>query len=283
MSLGPSDLVLCAGTVPQAGFVERCAAAAEAGFSGVSLFLDDLARARADGLSDADLKAVLRDHGLAVAELDPLMRWLPGTELDGAASAEGQGFFGYGEADFHAAAELVEARSINAVLYCEEELPRDAIAEAFAGVCDRAREHDLLVHLEFLPWTQVRDLPTALAIVEAAGRANGGVLLDAWHHFRSGAANAALEPAAERVLAIQLDDAPAQAEADPVAETMQRRLLPGAGDADLVEMLRRLDAGGCRAPVGVEVFSSELQQLPAQEVARRAADATRAVLAQARG
>lgn len=283
MSLGPSDLVLCAGTVPQAGFVERCAAAAEAGFGGVSLFLDDLARARADGLSDADLKTVLRDHGLAVAELDPLMRWLPGMELGGDASAEGQGFFGYGEADFHAAAELVEARSINAVLYSEEELPRDAIAEAFAGVCDRAREHGLLVHLEFLPWTQVRDLPTALAIVEAAGRANGGVLLDAWHHFRSGAANAALEPAAERVLAIQLDDAPAQAEADPVAETMQRRLLPGAGDADLVEMLRRLDAGGCRAPVGVEVFSSELRQLSAREVARRAADAARAVLAQARG
>ena len=40
---------------------------------------------------------------------------------------------------------------------------------------------------------------------------------------------------------------------------------------------------GCRAPVGVEVFSSELQQLPAREAARRAADATRAVLAQARG
>ncbi len=283
MSLGPSDLVLCAGTVPQAGFVERCAAAAEAGFSAVSLFLDDLKRARMEGFSDADLVAVLRDHGMAVAELDPLMTWMPGAELGGDASAEGQGFFGYREADFHAAAELVGARSINTVLYADEELPQDAIAEAFAGVCDRGREHGLLVHLEFLPWTQVRDLPTALAIVEAAGRANGGVLLDAWPHCRSGVADAALEPAAERVLAIQLDDAPTRAEADPVSETMQRRLLPGLGDADLVEMMRRLDAGGCRAPVGVEVFSSELQKLPARVAARRAADATRAVLAEARG
>lgn len=283
MSLGPSDLVLCSGTVPQATFVERCAAAAEAGFTGVSLFLDDLKRARTEGCSDADVRAVLRDNGLAVAELDPLMSWLPGSGGDGDASAAALGLFGYGEADFHAAADLVGARSINAVLYTEEELPRDAIAEAFAGVCDRAKEHGLLVHLEFLPWTQVRDLPTALAIVEGAGRANGGVLLDAWHHFRSGVENAALEPAAKQVLAIQLDDAPARAEDDPVAETMQRRLLPGEGDANVVEIVRRLDAGGCQAPVGVEVFSTELQRLPVREAARRAADATRAVLAAARG
>lgn len=283
MSLGPSDLVLCAGTVPQAGFVERCAAAAEAGFTGVSLFLDDLKRARAEGSSDADLVAVLRDHGLAVAELDPLLNWMPGTELGGDASAEGQGFFGYREADFHAAADLLGARSINAVLYAEEEQPRDAIAEAFAGVCDRANEHGLLVHLEFLPWTQVRDLPTALEIVCLAGRANGGVLLDAWHHFRGDGANEAIEPVAEHVFAIQLDDAPSRAEADVVGETMQRRLLPGEGDIDLVEIVRRLDAGGCGAPVGVEVFSSALQKLPAAEAARRAADATRAVLAEARG
>lgn len=282
MSLGPADLVLCAGTVPQVGFVERCGAAAEAGFRGVSLFLDDLKRARSEGHGDAELVAVLRDHDLQVAELDPLLDWMPGAGLGGDASAEGSGFFGWREADFHAAAERFQARSLNVVLYAEAELPVDAVAEAFAGVCDRGREHGLLVHLEFLPWTQIRDLPTALRIVEAAGRENGGVLLDAWHHFRSGVADAALEPAASRILAIQLDDAPAAAEPDPVAETMQRRLLPGEGDADLVEMIRRLDAGGCRAPLGVEVFSSELQKLPAREAARRAADATRAVLAEAR-
>jgi len=283
MSLGPSDLVLCTGTLPRAPFVDRCAAAAEAGFTGISLFLDDLKRARSEGCSDADVKAVLRDNGLSVAELDPLMNWMPGTLLAGDADAEGPGLFGYGERDFHAAAELVGARSINAVLYAEEKLPSDAIAEAFAGVCDRGREHGLLVHIEFLPWTQVRDLQTALAIVEEAGCANGGVLLDAWHHFRSGAGNDGLEPAAKQVLAIQLDDAPAEAEDDPVAETMQRRLLPGEGDADVAEIVRRLDAGGCQAPVGVEVFSTELHRLPVREAAQRAADATRAVLAAARG
>ena len=282
MSLGPDDLVLCAGTLGHVGLEERCVVAAEAGFTGVSLFLGDLQRLRDAGRSDADIRALLRDHGLAVAELDPLMSWVPGAGLGAGASEEGEGFFGFGEADFYAAAELVGARSINAVLYSEKPVPTDTVAEAFAGLCDRAKEHGLLVHLEFLPWTQLRDVHAALAIVEAAGRENGGVMFDAWHHFRSGVENAALEVVAARVTAIQLDDAPAQAEEDLVAETLQRRRLPGEGDADLVEMMRRLGAGGCRAPVGVEVFSDELKKLPARETAQRAADTTRAVLAEAR-
>ncbi len=39
MSLGRDDLVLCAGTVPQAGLVERMEVAAQAGFRGLSLGL----------------------------------------------------------------------------------------------------------------------------------------------------------------------------------------------------------------------------------------------------
>jgi sugar phosphate isomerase/epimerase len=75
--LGFGDLVLCAGTLPGAGLEERAAAAAEAGFAGISLFAADYARARAAGRSDADLRALLRDQGLAVAELDALLRWVP--------------------------------------------------------------------------------------------------------------------------------------------------------------------------------------------------------------
>ena len=75
--LGPEDLVLCAGTLGGASFRDRVEAAAEAGFSAISLFLGDYQRARAEGLSDADMRKLLADHGLAVAELDPLMSWVP--------------------------------------------------------------------------------------------------------------------------------------------------------------------------------------------------------------
>ena len=63
---------------------------------------------------------------------------------------------------------------------------------------------------------------------------------------------------------------------DLVKETMEARRLPGEGAIDLVGLIRTLDGIGCSAPIGVEVFSAELRQLPPVEAARRSADATRA-------
>lgn len=269
------DLVLCAGTVPQSGLAERAAAAAAAGFRALSLFPQDYRRAREAGLSDGELRRMLGDHGLAIAEIDPLLSWLPGVG-DAGIDETGRGFLAHGEAEFYAIADALGARSINAALADPGELELDAIAEAFAKLCDRAAAHGLLVTLEFLPWTRIRDAATATALVERAGPANGGVMLDAWHHYRSGAPLDAIS--ASRVLGVQLSDAPAQAEADPIAETLQRRRIPGEGDADLAGLLRHLAAGGCDAPVGVEVFSSALAGRPVEEVAQRVAAATRALL-----
>jgi sugar phosphate isomerase/epimerase len=265
-ALGPDDLVLCAGTAP-------------AGFAGLSLFAEDVRRARAAGLADAALRAVLRDHGLAVAELDPLLTWLPGAG-EGGLRAEGRAFRAAGEDDLYAIADaLGGARGINAAL-ADPPADLERVAGAFGALCDRAAAHGLAVSLEFLPWTHIGDAATAGWIVERAGRPNGGVMLDAWHHARSGAPHASI-PAA-RVTAIQLADAPATPEPDLVDETLHRRLLPGEGAIDLPGLLRRLRAGGCAAPVGVEVFSDALASRPVAEVARAAAAAARRVLAAAR-
>ena len=276
-SLGADDLVLCAGTLAATPLEERIPAAAAAGFRGMSLFLDDLEGARTRGHADADIRARLADHGLSIAELDPLMTWTPGTELGKS------GFLRWQEPDFYAAAAAVGARSINAVAFGAGPVERDAAVEAFGALCDRAAAHDLLVHLEFMPFTPVPDLATALDIVEGAGCANGGVMYDVWHHLRSGGTIEALRGAAPRVLGVQLDDAPAAAESNLVDETLHRRLLPGAGDAQVARAIRALDAGGCQAPLGVEVFSDELATLSPLEIAQRVADATRHVIAEARG
>ena len=281
--LGPEDLVLCAGTLGGASFRDRVEAAAEAGFSAISLFLGDYQRARAEGLSDADMRTLLADHGLAVAELDPLMSWVPGAELGATANEQGAEFFRQREQDFYDAAEALGARSLNAISITDAPLPTPATAEAFAALCDRAAAHGLLVHLEFLPWTSIPDLDAALEIVELANRPNGGLMFDTWHHFRSRGKNDRIRSVpGGRILALQINDAPRQAEENMVDETLHRRLLPGEGDIDLVEILRLLNEVDCPAPVGIEVFSDALAALPARQAARRAGDAARAVLRQAR-
>ena len=275
-SLGFGDLVLCAGTVPLSSLQERVVAAAEAGFAGISLFPHDYQRARASGLSDANLRGLLRDHDIRVAEIDPLLSWVPSDAAGAGVNEAGRAFLATGEDEFYAIADALGARSINAALADPRPALLDAVADAFGALCDRAAAHGLLVTLEFLPWTTIRDAATAASVAIRAGRANGGVMLDAWHHFRSGAAIASIP--AEHVFGIQLSDAPVAAEADPIDETLHRRLAPGDGDIDLAGLLRHLAAGGCVAPVGIEVFSDVWAARPLRDTAQQMAAAARGIL-----
>lgn len=284
MTLGAGDLVLCAGTLPRdTSWTERLAAASGAGFTGMSVWARDYAAARRDGWSDADLRAQLADHGLAVAELDPAWWWTPG-EVDGASlvAIDDMEVFCYGETEMFAIADALGARSINAADVLGGQWSVDDAADAFAGLCDRAAEHGLLVHLEFLPWSRIADLSTAWEIARRADRPNGGVALDAWHWFRSDASSDLITlrtiPGA-KVLAIQLDDAPAEREQNLMSATLHQRLLPGAGAIDLAALLGALHHIHADAPIGVEVFSDALHALGPSEAAKQAADATRAVLA----
>ena len=283
--MGPDDLVLCSGTLPRGtGFAERLAAASAAGFTSVSLWGRDYAAARAEGRSDAELRSMLADHGLTVAELDPAWWWLPGADdVHFPAELDTEDVFGFGEAELFAVADAVGARSMNAVDVFGGSWDAEAAAEAFAGLCSRAAEHDLLVHIEWLPWSKIPDLATAMRIAELADAPNGGLNVDAWHLVRAGVDPADLAAVPGwRILAIQLDDGPLVPEANLIEATLHDRALPGEGEFDLTAIVVALRATGTTAPCGVEVFSDALHACPVNEAATLAADATRAVLGAAR-
>ncbi|MBV8949238.1 MAG: sugar phosphate isomerase/epimerase [Actinobacteria bacterium] len=287
MTLGADNLVLCAGTLPrETSWTDRLDAASNAGFAGISVWARDYAAARGEGWTDEDLRAQLDDHGLAIAELDPAWWWTPG-EIDTAAlvAIDIMEVFRYGEADMFAIADALGARSINAADVLGGPWGVDDAAAAFAGLCDRAAEHGLLVHLEFLPWSRIADLATAWEVVRRADRPNGGVAVDAWHWFRSDEPSdiATLQAiAGEKILGVQLDDAPAEPEMNLMSATLHERLLPGEGAIDLAALVGTLRDIGVSAPFGVEVFSDSLHALGPFAAAQRAADATRRVLAQSR-
>ncbi|MBY0400177.1 sugar phosphate isomerase/epimerase [Myxococcota bacterium] len=289
--LGPNHLVLCAGTLPYGiPFRERVEAAAAAGFSAITLWGPDYARARREGLSDADLRRLLADAGLAVGELDSVWTWAPGT--DGIVVPDDEnpdGYFSVGEEAIFRIADVVGARSITASPWAPKSSPHTCrsagdrelgrVAEGFGAFCDRAARHGLLVQLEFLPWSLVPDLATAAEIVRLADRRNGGLVIDAWHLFRTTSdANVLRAVPGNRIIALQLADAPAGAEADLATATLHARRLPGEGELPLVELIRVLRELEAPAPIGVEIFSDDLHRLGAREAARRAAEATRKLL-----
>jgi sugar phosphate isomerase/epimerase len=220
------------------------------------------------------MRAALAERGLFVADHDPLFNWMPGDDVGGELAAS--------EREHYEVAEALGARSLNAVQLLRPEVGVDEAAEALAGVCDRAREHGLLVTLEYLPWSGIRDAATALAIVERTGRANAALLIDTWHTFRGPTTEAQLRalPAA-RIGSVQVSDAPAEPAGNLLAETTRARLLPGEGAIPLARWLRLLADLGSEAPIGVEVFSRALDALPPIEVGRRCGEALRRVLAAA--
>jgi sugar phosphate isomerase/epimerase len=189
--------------------------------------------------------------------------------------------FRYNESELFRIADLVGARSLNAADVLGGRWSIEEGAAAFAALCDRAAEHGLMVHLEWLAWSRIPDLPTAWEIVRLADRPNGGLNVDTWHCARTGTTpEDLLALPGDRVLAVQVDDGPASPEEDLVDATLHQRMVPGEGSFDLVGYLRALRTIGSKAPIGVEVFSDDLHALGPMESAGRAAEATRRVLRQ---
>ena len=272
MSFGPADLVMSPGTVgnpPPEVMAEACAAA---GLAGVSIW----GTAVADGTSPAELGARLRGAGVPVFTLEAAVSWCDGTAGDAGAAAAG-------EAEFLTdLGDVIGAEGLFAVSMEPGELDLGRAIDGFGALCDRGAERGLWVAIEFLPWSSIPNLTTARAIVEGAARANGGLVVDAWHFTRSGSRLTDVAEVAGLVRDFQICDTAPAAEADLLDECMHRRLLPGDGTADVIGLVRALDDGGARCPVAIEVFSDELEQLGPIEATVRAADATRRILTRAR-
>jgi len=275
--LGPDDLILSHFSLGRfRPFEERVRAAAEAGFAAMGLYIGEYQRLRAEGARDPDLRAVLDHYGMPLVEIEALRGW-------SAAGAERDAYLRTEHSVFAMSDALGPGHHVQVVGPYAGTL--DDAAEAFAGVCDRAAEHGLAAAIEFLPeMTNIPDAATAMQIVTRAGRANGGICLDCWHHFRGANDDDMLRAVpAERIFAVQFGDGPRQrVDPDYYADCTRYREVPGEGEFDLAGFLGLLQETGARLPLSVEVISVDLQDRPAGEVARRLADGTRAVVASAR-
>jgi sugar phosphate isomerase/epimerase len=109
---------------------------------------------------------------------------------------------------------------------------------------------------------------------------NVGVTLDAWHWHHSGGTVADIRAAdPSRIVHVHVSDARAM---PPEAVRDDMRLLAGEGVIDLVGFFRALAAIGYRGGVAPETIGPRIPDtMPAEESARLALDATRAVMRKA--
>ncbi|ROS44679.1 sugar phosphate isomerase/epimerase family protein [Amycolatopsis thermoflava] len=241
-----------ASTLRTADLPTRVAAAAEAGFTGIGLRVSDYL---GTDLSDGQIRDLLDQHGLRVLEVEHNWDWSLGAD-----PAE--------EAMFRLA-DRIGVRHLNVPMF--QAHPLADLVEPFGALCDRAAEHGVLVGFEFLPYSHVRTLAQVWEVVAAADRPNGGITLDLWHWFRSGATPGDLDGIpATKITTVQLCDVRPEPDPDMTEEARHRRLLPGRGAGDTLAVLGALRDRGVTAPVSVEVFSDDLDARPAGESARLA-------------
>ena len=178
---------------------DRVKAVGSAGVAGIGLYVGQYRKLLANGWSDARLADMLASHSVCLAEVEVLAGWAADCPSDA-----------YWETETLAwdMVDAFESRYVQAIGPYEGTI-EDAAAR-FGTLCDRAAEHGAVVGLEFLPFTNIVTASDALRIVEAAGRPNGGVCVDIWHHER-GAADLELIRAipTELVMGIQMSDGPA--------------------------------------------------------------------------
>ena len=157
---------------------------------------------------------------------------------------------------------------------------RGRALETFAALCDLAAPLGLNIGLEFTYFSQVNSLVEALAFVADAGRANGDVVLDALHFFRSGADPSGLAAMdLSRVGYIQICDGPlAITEEARMIEAGSERGSPGEGQFDLPAFIAGLPSGPA---IAVEVPQARRMAAGVTPLdrARAAVTATRQLLA----
>lgn len=263
---------LAALTVLEVSPVEMVEIAARTGYSHVGLRLEPATPEEHHFplVRDANLRKQtlnrLRDTGIKVLDVE-ILRLKPETRV----------------ADFATIVAVGAEFGATELLVAGNDPDEQRQADNFAALCDLCRPYGIYPHLEFMPWTDARDLKQALRIVENAGRDNGCVLVDAFHFNRSGSQ---LEDVAlvapSRMRYMQLCDVAGPRPADMqeiLRQARNERRFPGDGDCDLLGLLRCLPAN---LPLSLEIPCVQLQAqgVSAQQRAQLAIDKTRALLRQ---
>ncbi|MGH2852441.1 MAG: sugar phosphate isomerase/epimerase family protein [Solirubrobacteraceae bacterium] len=274
-----TELTLWGASVKAFPLAERIEAARAGGFTAVSVFPYEVNAAAAAGLDPRGFRERFEDQGLRIAVVDPLTTWLPESRVPDDLPPEDPATGALAPTAMFELATALGADVVTALALFDDLVEPVSAAAAFASVCDRAAERDLRLALEFIPGSGIPDLRCAWEIVRRSDRANGGLMLDSWHFFRSDPdfeLLAAIPP--DRVFAIQLDDAPAEPAADLAHESLHERLIPGDGELDLARFTRILLDGGTPQLIGPEVFSDATAELPASQLGRLLGERTRELI-----
>lgn len=231
----------------EVSFRDRVRVASEAGFVGIGLRAENYIDSKKAGVTDDEMLAILNEYNMKVTEVEYITMWARAEDRTSQQQEKEQVIYHM--------ARLFNVAHINCGLM--EKLSEDEIAVALGELCDRAGE--IIIGLEFMPYSGVPDLATAWNVVQKCNRKNAKLILDTWHWARANQTYDMIKSVpADKIVSVQICDV--QKTALPLEilrnESMHDRLFPGEGFGDTVGFVKMIkDHGVSPRVIGVETIS----------------------------
>ena len=244
---------------PMHPFEDRLRLAAENGFGSIGLFVGQFLQLEKEGWSTARMSESLARYGVGLSEIEVIT----GLGRDGSGGERA----GLWEDAAWRMADAFGCRYLQVIGPAGE---REAAARAFGALCDRAADHDLVVGLEFVPFTDIVTVGDSRRIVEDAARPNGGICVDVWHVERgSRDLDELADVPGELITGVQVNDGSIEPlDPDYYADCLAHRMAPGDGEMRVSEILAIVRASGTTVPWSVEVPSKAGWASPDEHVGR---------------
>jgi 2-keto-myo-inositol isomerase len=253
--------------------------AAEAGFGAVEPWIEELEAHVKGGGTLAALRRQIDDLGLTIAGAVGFAEWIVEDERQRAAGLERM------ERDMGLVAEIggrfIAAPAVGAHERGQPKPSLDQIAERYSAILELGTKTGVTPILELWGFSQTLSrLSEVIFVAAETAHPDACLLLDSYHLYKGGSDFGGLRLLNGAALPVfHINDYPA----DPPRAAIDdaHRVYPGDGIAPLKGLMRTLDAIGFRGFLSVELFNPEYWQQPAEEVARRSLEKTRAVVRQA--
>jgi len=249
-------------------FKDRVEAAAKAGFKGFGLWHADLDHVQEER-SLREMKHILDDNGMKYVELEFLTDWFMEGDRKRQSDILKQKLF--------TAAEGLGAKHIKVGDFFREQCHMPRLIEAFAALCAQAEEHGTKIGFELMPFSMIDTLEDSLAMIEAAGAKNGGIVLDLWHIVKLKIPYEEVGRIPnEYLISVELNDGTFEAPWSLHEDTINHRRLCGKGEFDIKGFIDCVQKAGYAGPWGIEVLSEELRKWSLSELTTRSFDTTMA-------
>ena len=252
---------------------ERIEACAEVGWTGFGMLHADLEFALRS-VDLAYLRGVFEDCEITCVELEFLGDWWTEGERRR-------------ESDRHRALLLRAAEALGAGAIKvggelgAEPVDPDRFKAEFDRLATEAAEAGTRIAIEPMPMSNLTTIAAGAELVREVGNSAGGLCVDVWHVARAGTPYEQLRDCLpiEQTFVVELDDASAAIDPRGLWEdTIDRRLLPGEGDLDVVGFVGAMETLGWSGHWGVEVISAEHRRRGCVDGLRAAYRATHRVL-----